>query len=141
MEQKSKNHSEQLLDEIKSELEQKSIHEEVVPFREKAEESLFVMPMAYDDEVLKNEIVNAMALWDTSVEPLTNANGIKGKIKTLLNKAARVSMNSHMTSQNAFNVSVVNALLQLEQLAKENQELQNRVKTLEHEIEKLKREL
>lgn len=144
---------EKIMEEVRKDIKERGIQEEPVRFREAYEEELpFVIPTQFDMETLHNETLNAMALWDTSVEPLTNAAGLKGKVKKILNKLAIHSMNSHMISQNAFNTSVINALLQINKLAEENsnmlkknaemlaenKKMQEEIGTLKKEIEILK---
>lgn len=130
---------EQIMNEIREEIKEKGITETPLPFRDPYETELpFAMPQSFSKEELHNETINAMALYDTAIQPITCASGIKGFIKKILNKIAFFSMNTHMVSQNTFNIAVVNALLQVNALAEENQKLQDQVERLEREISKLK---
>lgn len=130
---------EKIMSEIRSEIKEKGITEEPLPFHDPYETELpFAIPQHFDKDELHNETINAMALYDTAVQPIRQAAGMKGLVKKILNKMAFYSMNSHMISQNTFNIAVVNALLQVNALAADNEVLQKKVDTLQQEIDALK---
>lgn len=131
--------TEEILREVENEIKEKEMETEFPLFSETTKEPLpFCEPTQFDAAKLKKETYRAMMVWDTSVDSLDKAAGLKGKVKKLLNKMAIHSMNSHMVSQNAFNASVVEALLQVNQLAEENKALKEEIELLKSEIEKLK---
>ena len=133
---------EQIMSEIREEIKERGICEEPIPFRDPYEDELpFSIPQQFSKEELYNETINAMALYDTALQPITQASGIKGLIKKILNKMAFYSMNTHMISQNTFNIAVVNALLEVNALADENRKLAQKVKELQDEIEILKKKI
>lgn len=130
----------EIMREVRADIDKRDIKENPIRFREAYEDELpFVWPQNFDQKILHDETMNAMALWDTSVEPLDNAVGLKGKVKKMLNRMAIYSMKTHMVSQNAFNTSVINALMQVNKLAEENKNMQGEIKQLKSEIEELRK--
>ena len=130
---------EQIMNEIRKEIKEKGIEEQLTPFRDLYETELpFAIPSEFSMDELHNETVNAMALYDTAIQPIHQVSGIKGMIKKLLNKAAYFSMNTHMVSQNTFNIAVVNALLQVNALAEDNRKMQEEIDELKKELDQFK---
>lgn len=129
------------MSEVQSDIDQRGMQKAPVCFEKTGCDRLpFIWPQEFDGERLHQETVNAMALWDTSIQPLNNSGGLKGKIKKMLNRIAIYSVRTHMISQNAFNVSVVSALMQVNKLAEDNKNMRKEIQILKSEVEELRKQ-
>lgn len=72
----------EIMREVRADIDKRDIKENPIRFREAYEDELpFVWPQNFEQKILHDETMNAMALWDTSVEPLDNAVGLKRESK------------------------------------------------------------
>ncbi|MBQ8189521.1 MAG: hypothetical protein IJZ44_07050 [Lachnospiraceae bacterium] len=102
-------------------------------------DSKLEMPTRLETEILKKEIVNLNALWDTSLAIDINSNSkIKVFVKKILYKMVMTIMRSNILSQTIFNLSVVNIMNQMNCLVEENEAMKKELQQIKQEVEQLR---